>query len=75
MIAKVMRLIWKGIRSFLLFWQDFLVGDSPEIAIGAVVVLGLAFAVHRSPILAAFTIPAAIIVLLIFSMWLGKNRE
>lgn len=73
-MGKVFGVIWKAIKGFALFWVDFVIGDSPEIAIGVLLILGLAFLLHNSAILAAVIIPAATILLLVFSLWYGKNR-
>ncbi len=62
--------VWRGIRAFGMFWWDFLVGDSPEIAIGVIIVLGIAFAVRSSALIAAVGVPVAVILLL----WLSASR-
>ena len=74
MINKILTLIWKGIWGFVLFWVDFVIGDSPEIAIGVVIILGLAFIIRRSELAAAIGIPATVVLLLGFSVWHGRNR-
>ena len=74
MIGKVFGLIWKGIRGFALFWVDFIIGDSPEIAVGVVIILGLSFAVRGSELASAIVIPGAAVLLLVFGVWHGRNR-
>ena len=74
MIGKAFGLIWKGIKGFALFWVDFIIGDSPEIAIGVAVIFGISLALHESPVVAAFVIPAAVVLLLIYGVWHGRNR-
>jgi hypothetical protein len=69
-----MKLIWRGLKGFWDFWVDFLIGDSPEIAAGVVIILVVAILIHGNPMLAAFIIPLAVISLLIFSLFLGKKR-
>ena len=71
---KVFSVIWGAIKGFALFWVDFVIGDSPEIAIGVVLILGAAFLLHNSAIAAAIIVPAAVVLLLVFSLWYGKNR-
>lgn len=66
-------LVWRGIRAFGPFWWDFLIGDSPEIAIGVVLILGIAFAVRTSTMVAAVVVPVAVILLLALSAWRGKS--
>lgn len=56
------------IKSFGLFWQDFLIGDSPELAVGGLVLLGIAFAVHGLVAAAAVIIPVAVVLLLAISV-------
>ena len=74
MIGNSLGLIWKGIKGFGLFWVDFIIGDSPEIAIGVVIILGVAFAIRSSEIGSAIVIPAAVILLFTFGVWRGRNR-
>ena len=84
MIGKIFGLIWKGVKGFVLFWVDFIIGDSPEIAIGVVIILGIAFVLRSPPevvgvstppnVKAAIIIPAASVLLLIFGVWHGRNR-
>ena len=45
---KILKTIWKYTKSFLLFWQDFLVGDSPELAVGVLIILGTAYLLRKS---------------------------
>ena len=73
-MSKAFSVIWGAIKGFALFWVDFVIGDSPEIAIGVVLILGLALLLHSSAMLAAIFIPAAVVLLLVFSLWYGKNR-
>ena len=62
------------VRAFGLFWWDFLVGDAPELAVGAALILGIAFAVRRLELVAALVIPAAVVALLSVSAWRGRGR-
>ena len=62
------------IKAFGLFWWDFLVGDSPELAVGAVLILALAFALHDVKLAAAVVVPAAVVLLLGVSTWRGRGR-
>ena len=73
-LRKVFRAIWKGIKSFVWFWQDFLVGDSPEIAVGVIIILGIAFGLHKSALASAIVIPVAVILLLSFSLLRGRRK-
>jgi hypothetical protein len=69
-----MKLIWRGIKGFGAFWVDFLIGDSPEIAVGVVIILVIGILLHSNAMLMAFVIPIAVISLLVFSLFLGKKR-
>ncbi len=69
-----MQLIWRGVKGFGAFWVDFLIGDSPEIAVGVVIILALSFAVKASPLASAIVIPGLVALLLIYSLWRGKKR-
>lgn len=73
-MSKALKVIWRAIRAFALFWVDFIVGDSPEIAVGVVFILALAFLLHSHTPAAAIFIPLAVILLLTFSVWRGQTR-
>jgi hypothetical protein len=72
---------WPGraARAFGRFWWDFLVGDTPELFVGALVVLGLVALVCRDPALrtvAAALLPLAVVALLSVSVWrAARNRS
>ena len=53
---KILKLIWGFIKSFGLFWKDFLVGDSPELALGVIIILGVAYLLHNTGILDVISI-------------------
>ena len=67
-IDKMSRWVWRGMKSFARFWRDFLIGETPEIALGVVVILGLAFLVSHSPIAVELTIGVLAILLLAASV-------
>lgn len=56
------------VRAFGRFWWDFIVGDTPEIAVGAAVVLALAFAIHSDARVASIVLPVAVAALVIGSV-------
>jgi hypothetical protein len=64
----------RAVRAFGRFWWDFLVGDTPEIALGALVVLGIAVAVRHDASAAAFLVPVAVAALLAASAYRGRRR-
>ena len=61
------------VRAFLRFWHDFLIGDTPELAVGAVLVLALAFVLRGVNGLAVVLVPAAVITLLVWSTLRGRT--
>jgi len=59
----------KWIRSFLLFWYDFVVGDDWRVAAGVAVALGAtAGLVHAAGLNAWWLLPVAVAVLLGLSL-------
>jgi hypothetical protein len=66
---KIIKIFWKFIKSFLLFWKDFLVGDSPELALGVLIILGVAYWLHNSGIRDVIVITALAIILMIITVW------
>lgn len=60
------------VRAFGRFWRDFLIGDTPELAAGAVLVLMLAFVLGWVNGLAVVLVPAAVIALLVWSTLRGR---
>jgi hypothetical protein len=71
---KILASVWKFIKSFMLFWQDFLVGDSPELALGVLIILGVAYLLHNSGILDVIAIIVLALVLMIATVW-RKTRH
>jgi hypothetical protein len=70
---KTLAAIWKGIKSFFSFWKDFLVGDSPVLALGVVVILCVAYLLRGSAFLAPVTVIVLVLVLMTFTVW-QKSR-
>ncbi|CAG6391207.1 hypothetical protein NMG29_27895 [Streptomyces cocklensis] len=59
----------KWIRSFALFWYDFVVGDDWRVAAGVVVALGAtAGLVHAADVNAWWLLPLAVVVMLGLSL-------
>ena len=57
------------------FWWDFFVADTPELTIGALAALGVAWAVRQSPVAAAFLLPAAVVAVLLVSVQKGRSHH
>ncbi len=58
-------------KSFFAFWQDFLIGDCPEVAVGVLAILGIALGLHSTGVLVAIIVPVAVLLLLAFSVRRG----
>jgi len=66
---KTLRALWKGVKSFFSFWKDFLVGDSPVLALGVVIILGVAYLLRGSAVLAPLATIILVLVLMTFTVW------
>ena len=64
----------KFLNAFGAFWWEFFIADTPEIFIGCLLILGLTFLVRSSPVAGAIALPAAVIVLLVYSAWRGRKH-
>ncbi|MSQ13925.1 MAG: hypothetical protein EXR47_07345 [Dehalococcoidia bacterium] len=54
------------------FWWEFFVADTPELTVGVLAVLGIAFGVRSWGVAAAVIIPAAVVALLLVSVQRGR---
>lgn len=59
----------KYIRSFALFWWNFVVGDDWRVALGLAVALGLTYFLTHNGVNAWWLLPVAIVLLLAGSLW------
>jgi ABC-type spermidine/putrescine transport system permease subunit I len=66
---KVLKTVWKFVKAFGLFWKNFLVGDSPELALGVLIVLGTAFLLHNSTAAAAAAVIFLVVLLISLTVW------
>jgi len=67
--GKTLNALWKGVKSFFRFWKDFLVGDSPVLALGAVIILCVAYLLRGSVVLAPLFTIILVLVLITFAVW------
>ncbi len=67
--ARALKLIWKGTKAFFVFWKDFLVGDSPELALGVLIILGIAFWLHADGIRAVLAVIVLVVLLAVLTVW------
>jgi hypothetical protein len=63
------------LKSFLLFWYDFVVGDDWMIAAGVVIALGVSAALARRDVHAWWLMLVAVVVLLAASLWRETRRS
>ncbi len=66
---KTSSVVWKAVRGFFAFWKDFLVGDSPVLALGAVVILCVAYLLRASSVLAPVIAVTLVLALMTFTVW------
>ena len=71
MIAAVGR----ALRAFGHFWWDFLIGDTPELALAVGLLVGLAFALAHQRIVAAVLLPLLATAFLLASTLRGRTTS
>jgi len=74
MSPDVQKQPWKAIRGFFMFWKDFLVGDSPVLALGVLIILAIAYLLHGSPVFAPAVAVILLLILMIGAVW-QKTRK
>ena len=68
----------RAVAAFGAFWWEFLVGDTPELFVGAVVVLGATAALcadHGARTIAAVLFPVALVAVLSLSLLMAARRR
>jgi hypothetical protein len=63
------------LRAFGLFWWDFLVGDTPELALATGALVGLAFLLAGNRVAAAILLPLVAAGFLFASVYRGRKRS
>ena len=66
--------ITKALTAFGRFWWDFIIGDTPELAVATVVIVGAAYLVAHLHVSAAIVLPALAALFLLASTWRGRRR-
>jgi hypothetical protein len=66
--------IARAATAFGRFWWDFLIGDTPELFVATLVVIGLAVVLHHHGIVAVVAVPLAVIGFLGLSTWRGREQ-
>ena len=62
------------LRAFGRFWWDFVIGDTPELALATAAVVGLAFLVGGDGTIGAILLPLTAAGFLVLSTWRGRRR-
>ena len=69
-----MSTVTRLLRAFGLFWWDFLVGDTPELAVATAALVGLAFLLAGNRVAAAILLPLVAAGVLFASIYRGRKR-
>jgi len=72
--GRPVRTLSRWARAFGHFWWDFLVGDTPELFVAMLVLVGVAFALHHDRVAAVVLLPLLCIGALLGSAWRGRRR-
>jgi hypothetical protein len=62
------------VRAFGHFWWDFLVGDTPELAVATAAIVGLAFLLDGQRVVGAILLPLVAAAFLFVSTYRGRRR-
>jgi hypothetical protein len=63
------------VKSFLLFWYDFIIGDDWMIAAGVVTALAVSTLLARRELNAWWVMPVAVVAMLVVSLWRETRRS
>jgi hypothetical protein len=66
--------ITRGLKAFGAFWWDFLVGDTPELFVATLILVGLALLLRHEHVLAVVLLPALAVAFLLTSTFRGRKR-
>jgi hypothetical protein len=66
--------VQRAVRAFGRFWWDFLVGDTPELALAVGLLVGLAFLLAGQRLVGAIVLPLVATVFLFVSTYRGRRR-
>ncbi len=69
-----MGVVTRAVRAFGHFWWDFLVGDTPELFVAMLVLVGVAFALRHDRIADVVLLPLLAAVAVVGSAWRGRKR-
>ncbi|HEU5356240.1 MAG TPA: hypothetical protein VFU65_17335 [Actinocrinis sp.] len=63
------------LKAFGAFWYDFIVGDDWRVAVFVVAALAITFAVSKSSVPAWWILPAAVVLVLPWSLWRARRKR
>jgi hypothetical protein len=69
-----MTVISRALRAFGQFWWDFLIGDTPELALATGIIVALAFLVSGERVLGVILLPVVAAGFLLLSVLRARRR-
>jgi hypothetical protein len=69
-----MSVISRALRAFGHFWWDFLIGDTPELALATGIIVALAFLVSGERVLGVILLPVVAAGFLLLSVLRARRR-
>lgn len=69
-----MSTITRALRAFGHFWWDFLVGDTPELALATGIIVALAFLISGERVVGVILLPLVAAGFLLLSAYRGRRR-
>ena len=69
-----MSTVRKALRAFGHFWWDFVIGDTPELALATGLIVALAFVIDGERALGVILLPVVAAGFLLLSAWRGRRR-
>ena len=68
------RLLARAARAFGRFWWDLAVGDTPELFVATLAVVGASYALRHERVAAVISLPVLVALILGASAWRGRRR-
>ncbi|HUZ19608.1 MAG TPA: hypothetical protein VMU75_03440 [Acidimicrobiales bacterium] len=65
----------RAATAFGRFWWDFLIGDTPEVFVGALALVGIALGLRHDHLADVVLVPVATVLLLALSTYRGRKRH
>jgi undecaprenyl pyrophosphate phosphatase UppP len=66
--------VGRALRAFGMFWFNFLIGDTPEVFVGVLVVIGGALLLRHDRAVAFAYVIGLVVVVLATSVYRGRNN-